>query len=94
MRVPQLAGLAEAVELLGTRKTTVVHYVSREDFPEPVARLAIGPVWLVEDVEECASTGPSRSSAKGRQLGTRRRDKSALYPPSRSSFSERSLVAS
>lgn len=61
MRIPPLAGLAEVAQILGVRKTTAARYTYREDFPQPVARLAMGPVWAVEDVEEWAKQyGPIR----------------------------------
>ena len=45
-----LAGFAELAELLGVTKRTVQRYTVRSDFPQPVARLAAGPVWLEDDV--------------------------------------------
>ena len=46
-----LAGLSEIAELLGVHKRTAQKYVDRDDFPEPIGRLAGGRVWLRTDVE-------------------------------------------
>lgn len=51
---PELAGVAEVAEMLGVSKQTVVKYAARADFPEPLDRLAAGPVWRRADVEEWA----------------------------------------
>ncbi len=48
---PELAGLAEVAELLGVPKRTAARYVQRPDFPDPVDRLAAGPIWRRADVE-------------------------------------------
>jgi len=47
-----LAGLAEVAEILGVSKRTAVRYVAREDFPEPLERLAAGPIWDRDHVAE------------------------------------------
>lgn len=54
MAADKLAGVAEIVELLGVSKQTVINYTKRDDFPEPVDRLAAGPVWRRIDVERWA----------------------------------------
>jgi predicted DNA-binding transcriptional regulator AlpA len=54
----QLAGLAEVAELLGVSKRTATRYSLRSDFPEPVARLRAGPVWLEEDILAWARSSP------------------------------------
>ena len=48
---PELAGLAEVAEMLGVTKRTVSNYTRREDFPQPVDRLASGPIWRRTDIE-------------------------------------------
>jgi hypothetical protein len=40
-----LVGIAEIADLLGVTKNTAVKYTRRPDFPEPLDRLASGPVW-------------------------------------------------
>lgn len=57
----RLAGLAEAAEILGVTKRTALGYSKRRDFPEPLARLASGPVWDAAAVETwCVNHGPFR----------------------------------
>jgi len=56
----KLAGLAEVAELLGVSRRTATRYTSRSDFPEPVARLRSGPVWLENDVLDWAKGSPIR----------------------------------
>ena len=45
----ELLGLSEVAELLGVTKRTALNYTAREEFPEPVAELAMGPVWKKRD---------------------------------------------
>jgi predicted DNA-binding transcriptional regulator AlpA len=54
MDAPRLAGLAEVAEILEVSKWSALHYSKRDDFPEPLARLASGPVW---DAAEIAAWG-------------------------------------
>jgi predicted DNA-binding transcriptional regulator AlpA len=51
----RLAGLAEVAELLGVTKRSATRYAARADFPEPLERLASGPVWARADVERWAT---------------------------------------
>jgi hypothetical protein len=55
-RVPELelAGLAEVAEVCRVAKRTALTYTKRPDFPEPLDRIASGPVWRREDVEAWA----------------------------------------
>ncbi len=48
--VPTLLGVAEAAEILGWDKRRVITYVDRGSFPEPLASLAGGRVWALDDV--------------------------------------------
>lgn len=56
MRVAQFAedlvGLAEAAEILGWDRRRVSVYISRGKFPEPIARVAAGPLWTRRQIEE------------------------------------------
>jgi hypothetical protein len=52
--IPNLAGVAEAAEIMGWDKRRVITYIDRGHFPEPLTSLASGRVWLREDVEEYA----------------------------------------
>jgi hypothetical protein len=58
--IPVLAGVAEAAEIMGWDKRRVVTYIDRGHFPEPIAALAGGRVWLREDVETYAREWRSR----------------------------------
>ena len=63
--VPPLAGVAEAAEIMGWDKRRVITYIDRGHFPEPVASLAGGRVWLREDVEAYAAGWRARRAGGG-----------------------------
>ena len=63
--IPTLAGVAEAAEIMGWDKRRVVTYIDRGSFPEPLTSLAMGRVWLREDVEAFAVEWRSRRAAGG-----------------------------
>lgn len=44
-------GAAEIQQRLGVSRQRAYTLVQRRDFPEPYATLAMGSVWLAEDVE-------------------------------------------
>ena len=48
----RLAGAHEIRELLGVSRQRVYQLAARADFPEPVAILAQGKVWAVDDIEQ------------------------------------------
>jgi hypothetical protein len=50
-QIPELIALAEAARLLGVSRQRARQLALRPDFPAPVARLATGPVYLLEGVE-------------------------------------------
>ena len=52
---PELAGLAEIAAMLSVTKRTAWNYTRRDDFPDPIDRLASGPVWRRVDVEDWAA---------------------------------------
>jgi hypothetical protein len=61
--IPRLAGLAEVAALLAERsgkakvsRSYAGQVTARPDFPEPVQRLAMGPVWLEVDVVKFIET--------------------------------------
>ena len=66
--VPALVGVAEAAEIMGWDKRRVITYIDRGSFPEPLTSLAMGRVWLREDVEAFAREWHARmaSSRSGR----------------------------
>lgn len=63
--IPNLAGVAEAAEIMGWDKRRVITYIDRGHFPEPITSLASGRVWLREDVEAYAAQWRERRAAKG-----------------------------
>jgi predicted DNA-binding transcriptional regulator AlpA len=50
-----VVGLSEVAEMLDVNKHTAKRYVAREDFPAPIASLAMGPVWRRNAVERWAT---------------------------------------
>jgi hypothetical protein len=58
--VPDLVGVSEAAEIMGWDKRRVITYIDRGHFPEPIAALAGGRIWLREDVEAYAADWLSR----------------------------------
>ncbi len=50
-----LVGLAEVAAILGVGKARVNQLEVTKGFPEPVVRLAAGPVWEREAIEEWAT---------------------------------------
>lgn len=55
-RIPKLAGLAEIAGLAGVSRQRAGQLAAHPDFPEPVDRLAMGPVWLESDVKAFLAT--------------------------------------
>ena len=62
LTVGHLMGAAEIAELLGVGRQRVQQLVSRPDFPAPADTLAMGKVWLREDVERWAADRARRLS--------------------------------
>ena len=66
---PVLVGVAEAARLLGWDKRRVATYISRGSFPEPVAELASGRIWLRSEIEAYGRARgyprPPRRAARG-----------------------------
>lgn len=67
--VPPIAGVAEAAEIMGWDKRRVVTYIDRGSFPEPIATLASGRIWLREDVEDYARAWHERRSPSSTGAG-------------------------
>jgi predicted DNA-binding transcriptional regulator AlpA len=55
-RFPKLAGLAEVASLAGVSRTRAGQLAAHPEFPEPVDRLAMGPVWREADVQKFLAT--------------------------------------
>jgi predicted DNA-binding transcriptional regulator AlpA len=47
-------GTAEVAKFLGVSRQRVNQLSHHDDFPEPAARLAAGPVWQTRDIERWA----------------------------------------
>jgi len=58
--VPELVGVSEAADIMGWDKRRVVTYIDRGHFPEPIAALAGGRIWLREEVESYAEDWRAR----------------------------------
>jgi hypothetical protein len=54
--IPPLAGLAEVADLAGVSRTRAGQLAGHPDFPAPIARLAMGPVWRESDVKKFLDT--------------------------------------
>ncbi|WP_010501332.1 helix-turn-helix transcriptional regulator [Paenibacillus elgii] len=51
-QIPPLVGLSEAAEILGWSKQQINVYLMRGKFPEPIQRLASGPIWTQKRIED------------------------------------------
>lgn len=50
--MPKLLGTAEAAEFLGIKKQNFVTRIAkRKDFPRPIVRLKMGPIWSEEGIK-------------------------------------------
>lgn len=58
--IPPLAGVAEAAEILGWDRRKVSTYIRRGKLPDPIQRLASGPIWTRSQIEEYAKQRPSQ----------------------------------
>lgn len=47
----RFVGLAEIADMLDTSRTQVNRWAEREDFPDPIERLRMGPIWRRSDIE-------------------------------------------
>ena len=64
--VPRLAGVAEIAALKGISRSRAGDITKHPGFPEPVQRLAMGPVWLEADVKTFLAT-PRKAGRKPRE---------------------------
>lgn len=56
-----LVGLTEIADMLGVSRQRAGQLAATEGFPEPVARLAAGPIYESADVEAWARTRNTKS---------------------------------
>ncbi len=61
--IPKLAGLAEVASLANVSRTRAGQLANHPGFPEPVQRLAMGPVWREADVQKFLAT-PRKAGRK------------------------------
>ena len=59
----RLAGLAEIAGLAGVSRQRASQLAGHPDFPAPIARLAMGPVWRESDVQAFLAT-PRKSGRR------------------------------
>jgi prophage regulatory protein len=52
----RLVGAHEIRELLGVSRQRVYQLAARPEFPRPIARLAQGKIWKLEDIETWISS--------------------------------------
>lgn len=65
-KFPKLAGLAEIASLAGVSRQRASQLANHPDFPEPVQRLAMGPVWREADVTKFL-TSPRKAGRKPKE---------------------------
>ena len=70
-----LGGVAEVTEHIGVSRQRFADLRARPDFPEPVADLASGPVWDMDEIKRWAESGvrrrPGRPTKAERVVGER-----------------------
>lgn len=63
VNLDDILGLAEVCEMTGKTKNYINVYLERQKFPQPIKRLACGPLWLREQIQTWIDT----PSPRGRQ---------------------------
>ncbi len=70
-----LGGVSEVADKLGISRQRIAELRVRPDFPQPVAELASGPIWDLDDIERWSASGlrrgPGRPNADERIVGAR-----------------------
>lgn len=71
----KLGGVSEVASLLGVSRQQIAKLKDRAEFPEPVAEIASGPIWDLDELERWMSSGmrrgPGRPSADEHVIGGR-----------------------
>ena len=57
-------GLAEIAETYGVRRQTAHQWTNNKKFPDPAARLRMGPIWFTEQVDRWAHTTGRKKAPK------------------------------
>lgn len=52
-----LVGSQELTKIFGVGRARVYQLTQRDDFPEPIARLAMGSIWHLDDIIAWAENG-------------------------------------
>jgi hypothetical protein len=64
---PDVVGVSEAAALLGVSRQRLDQLTAREDFPEPMVRLAAGPIWLRWSLEAFLRRWPRKPGRPARR---------------------------
>jgi predicted DNA-binding transcriptional regulator AlpA len=67
---PDVIGVTEVAEIMGVSKQRASELTKRANFPQPIARLALGPVWPKRNIEAWNEANPRRGKS-----GRPRKDK-------------------
>ncbi len=70
---PDVVGVSEAAALLGVSRQRLDQLTARDDFPEPMVRLAAGPIWLRWSIEAFLRRWPRKPGRPARTPGERAR---------------------
>ena len=57
----EIVGHYEATKILGWQKQQVSNYIKRGKFPEPLQKLASGPIWFKEDIQKFKDSRKDRT---------------------------------
>ncbi len=68
--VPELVGVSEVAELLGVSRQRASDLQNRHGFPDPVAILASGPVWMRKQLNSFTSTWDRKPGRPRRDAAT------------------------
>ena len=77
---PDVVGVSEAAALLGVSRQRLDQLTARDDFPEPMVRLAAGPIWLRWSIEAFLRRWPRKP---GRPARTSRERARAVEEPAK-----------
>lgn len=64
INIDNLIGLAEAAKILKWDKRRIATYIKRGVFPEPVARLEMGPLWERQQIEDYRDSSGNQPLSK------------------------------